>query len=107
MGVSAGHEGVFRGFAYIIMEDKESAEALIKIERLKFKQSTIIIKKCREQDKGHGTEERGQKSRGSAPLEIASISTQKIPQPAKKFVSSKNLDERRSRADHEGLQDSK
>jgi len=67
MGVSAGHNGAFRGFAYVIMEAKESAEALIKIERLRFKQSTIIIKKCREQEKGNNSEDKVPKSRNSGP----------------------------------------
>jgi RNA recognition motif-containing protein len=56
MGVSSGAKSSFRGFAYIIMEDKESAEALINIEMLKFKKNNIIIRKCREQDKGRSSE---------------------------------------------------
>lgn len=96
MGVSAGQNGIFRGFAYVIMEAKESAEALINIERLKFKQSTIIIKKCREQDKGYGSEDKGPKSRNSAPKESVSVPKQKNNQPAEKFTSLENLDGKRS-----------
>lgn len=59
MGVTgSGGINSFRGFAYIIMEEKQSADALVQLEKLKFKKSTIIIKKCRDQEKSANSEDK-------------------------------------------------
>lgn len=51
MGYKSEGQIAFRGFAYIVMEDIKSCTELLKIGKLNFKGHTILIEKCRVQEK--------------------------------------------------------
>jgi hypothetical protein len=85
MGVTSGQTKTFRGFAYVIMEEKESADALINLERLKFKNSTVIVKKCRDQEKDEFSEGKNDKRGETANSHpIQKIKDSKDPNEQKK-----------------------